>query len=151
MESDAKKNLYKPEDYRECLDRMGRLSADSQPVWGTMTVGQMLAHCAEVQEVANGKRLQKTPLIVRLFKGTIRKMVLSDKPYKKSLQTHPQYRQPEDRDFDAEKQRLLAALASFSGDDSRGTPHPLFGPLTRDEKGWSCWKHLDHHLRQFGV
>jgi hypothetical protein len=29
--------------------------------------------------------------------------------------------------------------------------HPMFGKMTADQWGRSMWKHLDHHLRQFGV
>ncbi len=29
--------------------------------------------------------------------------------------------------------------------------HPLFGPLSGEEWGALSWKHLDYHLRQFGV
>jgi hypothetical protein len=30
-------------------------------------------------------------------------------------------------------------------------PHSFFGPMTAEEKGWSMYKHHDHHLQQFGV
>jgi len=35
--------------------------------------------------------------------------------------------------------------------DARYTPHPMFGTLTRQE--WLTWtfRHVDHHLRQFGA
>ena len=29
--------------------------------------------------------------------------------------------------------------------------HPFFGPMTEEEWDTLQWKHLDHHLRQFGV
>ncbi len=30
-------------------------------------------------------------------------------------------------------------------------PHPVFGRLSVDDWGRLSWKHLDHHLRQFGL
>ncbi|MDZ4803510.1 MAG: DUF1569 domain-containing protein [Candidatus Eisenbacteria bacterium] len=30
-------------------------------------------------------------------------------------------------------------------------PNPIFGNLSVDEWGKLSWKHLDHHLRQFGA
>ncbi len=30
-------------------------------------------------------------------------------------------------------------------------PHPFFGNLNSEEWDTLNWKHLDHHLRQFGV
>ena len=118
-----------------------------------MTAAQMLAHCSEIQEVTNGKELKNTPFIVKLFRGMIRNMVLSEKPYPKSSKTHPQYKQTTDRAFDAEKNRLLAALAQFADgrEKTESIEHALFGKMTTDEKGWSMYKHLDHHLTQFGV
>lgn len=119
-----------------------------------MTAAQMLAHCAEIQDVSNGKELRGTPFVVKLFKGMIRNMVVNEKPFPKNTKTHPQYRQTSDRDFEEEKRRLLEALDKFVNADvaqSERFEHPLFGSMTAEEKGWSMYKHLDHHLRQFGV
>ena len=155
MSTTQRSGLHESAVYQECLERIHRLQPSSTPEWGTMSAAQMLSHCAEVQEVSNGtKELRGTPFMVKLFKGVIRKMVLSDKPYPKSTRTHPQYIQQSDRDFEAEKQRLLAGLESFRQMDAaaaeRGV-HPLFGKLTLEEKGYLTWKHIDHHLKQFGV
>ena len=152
MKLDTSRSLYNPEDYQAFLSRIDQLSADGVAQWGTMHVAQMLSHCAEIQEVSNGKELTGTPFIARLFKGMIRKMVVGDKPYPKNSKTHPQYIQTEERDFETEKARLLTALAVFlEAENSPGRPHPLFGTMTHDEKGWSSWKHINHHLAQFGV
>ena len=55
-------------------------------------------------------------------------------------------------DFAQQKERLLAVLTRLkeAGPDD-GVRHPLFGEMTAAEKGWAGYKHLDHHLRQFGV
>ena len=147
----AKTSLYAPETYQQALTRIERLTADSKPEWGRMDAAQMLAHCAEIVEVTNGKPLENTPLVARLFKGMIRKMVVGDKPYPKNTRTHPQYLQSSDKNFATEKARLLAALARFKQDEGVETDHSMFGVMSRDEKGWSMHKHLDHHLTQFGV
>ena len=145
------KSLYSEDAYSEIVSRINKVTAGAKPEWGTMTAAQMLAHSSEVLEVANGKALENTPWIAKLFKGYIKKMVISEKPYPKSSQTHPQYVQKEDRDIEAEKERLLAALATFKSQRGHPIEHPLFGLLTEDEKGWAQYKHLDHHLTQFGV
>ena len=152
MELDTSRSLYNPEGYQECLSRINVLSADSRPQWGSMTIAQMLSHCAEIQEVSNGKELKDTPFIARLLKGMIRKMVVGDKPFPKNSRTHPQYIQTKECDFETEKARLLAALEAFvEAENSPPRPHPLFGAMAHDEKGWSMYKHLNHHLTQFGV
>ena len=149
------KNLYHQETYQDCLDRINKLTSDTQPQWGKMNIAQMMAHCAEIQDVSNGKDLKGTPILVKLFKGQIRKMVVGPKPYKKETPTHPQYRMAAtSKEFDTEKEHLLGALEQFFSEDqerSNRRKHPLFGLMTREEKGWSMFKHLDHHLSQFGV
>lgn len=148
----GRKILYDNDVYAECLRRIEALTPDAEPKWGTMSVGQMLAHCAEIQEVANGKALEGTPWLAKLLSGFIRRMVVSDRPYPRSARTHPQYLQVSEKDFAAEKERLLAALEAFHAAE-RGPPtrHALFGEMSHDERGWSSYKHLDHHLTQFGV
>jgi len=149
----TRQSLYSDAVYHESLERIDRLSPDSVPVWGTMTAAQMLAHCADVQEVGNGSReLEGTPFLVRLFGPLIRRMVVSEKPYPRGARTHPQYEQRELRDFESEKARLLERLAAFRATEHDAPArHPIFGELNHEERGWAAYKHLDHHLRQFGL
>jgi hypothetical protein len=150
----TRKNLLSPDIFQECADRINKLSPDTKPQWGKMSAAQMLAHCAEIQEVMIGRPLENTPLFGKMFKGFIRKMVTNDKPYPHNAQTHPQYRVRNDRDFETEKKRLLTVLkklTELSEPERRQLNHALFGPMTDEEIGWSSYKHLDHHLTQFGV
>ena len=155
MTTTYERSLYDPAVYQDCLDRLNGLTPDSRPHWGTMTVAQMLAHCAEIQEVANGKPLRHgvfMGLVARLIRGMVRKLVLSADPFPKSTRTHPQYVPDGDRDFEQEKRRLLTALDTFKVMDPADVPaHPIMGPMSPEERGWAAYKHLDHHLTQFGV
>lgn len=85
----TEQNLYDSETYENSLARIARLMPETQPRWGRMDVAQMLAHCAEIVEVANGKPLENTPFLAKLFKRMIRKMVVGDKPYPKGTKTIP--------------------------------------------------------------
>ena len=119
-----------------------------------MSAAQMLAHCAAVQEVMNGKPLEGTPFYILALKSVIRKAVLSRAPYPKNSKTHPQYIQGEQKNFETEKACLIKTLEAaldLPESQSATLTHPLFGKLTRQEGGWSSYKHLDHHLSQFGV
>ena len=150
----TRKNLLSPDIHQECIQRIETLTPDTKPAWGKMTAAQMLAHCAEIQEVANGKPLENTPFFAKLFKGYIRKMVTNDTPYPKNTKTHPQYLQTQDRDFETEKKRLLAsveAMVNMEPAERQRIVHALFGKMTDEERGWSMYKHLDHHLTQFSV
>ena len=146
-----KKNLYNDADYEEILGRIDRLSPESKAEWGEMTVGQMLAHCAEVAEVAGGKELRNTPFYIKAIGGLIKKTILSDKPYPKSTKTHPQYIKTDPHEFAAEKTRLLACLEHLRAQGPITVKHPLVGEMTGEERGWAQYKHLDHHLTQFGA
>jgi hypothetical protein len=137
--------------YENCLERIDSLTPESPPRWGSMSVAQMLAHCAEVQEVMNGKPLEGTPWLLRLAGPLIKRAVLSRRPYRRGARTHPQYLQTSKKRFEPEKGRLLEALAAFRAAGAQGARHPLFGPLSAEEAGWGAFKHVDHHLRQFGA
>lgn len=144
------KNLFEEQNYNEIITRLNQLTPDNKAIWGKMNVSQMLAHCAAAQNVMNGSELKGTPFIVKLFKGMIKKTVLNDKPFKKSLQTHPQYIIINYEDFNKEKELLIESINTFYT-EKPDIIHPMFGKLTEAEKGWACYKHLDHHFTQFGV
>ena len=153
MSTAEQKSLAVPEVNHQCQTRIEALAADTVPLWGEMTAAQMFAHCAEIFEVAAGKELRGTPWFVKLMKSFVRKMVVGPKPYPKSTRTHPQYLQVDEKEFGAEKVRLLGAMDAFvemcAG--QAVLQHSLFGEMTVDEAGWAMYKHLDHHLTQFGV
>ena len=146
--------LYDEDHYASIIQRIASLSSDTMPEWGSMTVAQMLAHCAEIIAVMNGKPLLNTPFYIKITKGLIRKLVVDDNPYPKNSKTHPQYKQTEEKQFQEEKIKLLNIMDEFVNDpieEAEKKEHPLFGAITREEKGWSMYKHTDHHLQQFGV
>jgi len=145
------KNLYDLEVYDGILARIEQLRPVSHPEWGKMNVAQMMAHCAETIDVSNGKPLKGTPWFLKPFGGIVKKMVVNNKPYPKNLRTHPQYLMTEPEDFVRQKERLAFSLKTMIALGRVGSKHPLMGQMTADEKGWGMYKHLDHHLSQFGV
>lgn len=149
-----KTSLYDQATYEECLGRLQKINADTNPLWGKMNAAQMFSHCAEVVDVTNGKAL-KVPFLIRaFFKGAIRKVVFGDQPYPKNSRTNKQFIKEGELDFEKERKNLLQSLAQFytmPEEKAAATKHVLFGLTTREEKGWSMYKHLDHHLKQFGV
>ena len=144
------KSLYDDEVYAAFLARLEKLTPESTPQWGKMNVAQMLAHCSEVQEVMNGKPLE-IPWFMKLLGGFIKKMVTNTKPYTKNMQTAPQYVVVDDRDFETEKARFISTLEKFRELKDNPPAHTLFGVMSENERGWSMFKHHDHHLQQFGV
>ena len=146
-----KKSLFDEDVFSAIQARIENLTPETQPEWGSMDVAQMLAHCAEIQEVLNGKALKGTPFIVKLFGRLIRRMVLSDKPYPHSSRTHPQYIKADLEDFYEQKERLQRALDTMVANGPIASKHPIFGMMSGEDKGWAMYKHLGHHFTQFGV
>jgi hypothetical protein len=144
-------NLFDPAINETMRARVRALSPDHQPAWGKMNVAQMCAHCAEVQEVYNGKPLLGSPWYVRLVGPLVARLVFSERPYPKNSATHPQFLMADEREFERERNRLLAALQAMVDAGPHEMDHPIFGQTSAEKVGWGTYKHLNHHLDQFGV
>ncbi len=135
------------------VGRLKTLAPDAQPVWGKMTAPQMLAHCRKPFACAAGEQVSKRGLIGLLFgRFAKRKFIDSDAPFNRNSPTDPKFLEPDANDFEAERSALIEAVLGFGKDGPRTSdPHPFFGNLEREDWDRLMWKHLDHHLRQFGV
>lgn len=139
----------------ELIARINSLSPQTQSLWGKMNVAQMLAHCNVTYEMAFENKHPKPNFFMRwILKAFVKKMVVSETPYKKNIQTAPAFIIADERDFDVEKRRLVQYLqktvelgaAHFDGRESLS-----FGKLSKEEWNNMFYKHLDHHLKQFGA
>ena len=147
------KSLYKEGDLNEMINRIESLPPNAERQWGTMTPGQMLAHCSEPFRQAFGEAKLKRSLPGYLFGGFAKKVVMGDKPFRHGLPTNKAFIFKDDKNFDLEKKKLLEDVRRFGegkGNNLSTEPHPLFGKLTSEEWDKLFCKHLDHHLRQFG-
>lgn len=135
------------------IQRIEALRADKRPQWGRMTCAQMLAHCQKPLQVAAGELKLKRRLIGRLLGGWAKKkFVVGEAPFSPNSPTDPAFRISDERDFEREKAGLIELVKRY-GEHGVVTrdPHPFFGPMSCAEWDRLLWKHLDHHLRQFGV
>jgi hypothetical protein len=149
------RNLFNPANVEELKQRLDRLQPNAARLWGKMDAAQMLAHCAAGMELALGDRKPKRMAIGRLLGRFIKSKAFFDEvPMRRNSPTIPGLAIDNPRDFSAERSRLLRLIDRFAEAGPAGCtdhPHAFFGDLTPDE--WSAWmyKHLDHHLQQFGV
>ncbi|MVM41346.1 DUF1569 domain-containing protein [Spirosoma sp. HMF3257] len=148
------KNLFTPDALAEVLSRIEKLQPSSQRKWGKMDVAQMLAHCTAALDVAIGRTFPPRMLIGRILGPLIKSNFYNEKPFNKNGPTDKNFVVADQRDFSTEKARLVQGIKQFSvGGPTACTTHPhsFFGELTPGQWSIGMYKHLDHHLRQFGV
>jgi len=148
------KNLYERESVDEVISRIDSLKASSPRQWGKMDVAQMMAHCSAALDMAAGHINPPRMLIGRLIGGMIKPIYTNEKPFSPNNPTEKRLVVADARDFGREQELLRSKIREFAdGGEAKCTrhPHPFFGALTPQEWSRGMYKHLDHHLRQFGA
>jgi hypothetical protein len=149
-----RKNLFEPETLGEVLSRIDKLRPDSRREWGKMDPAQMMAHCSITMDIACGKVKLPRMFLGRLVAPFVKSIYTNDKPFGKGSPTGKEFVVSDARDFAREREALKEKTRAFSEGGEAGCtrhPHPFFGELTPYEWSRGMYKHLDHHLRQFGV
>jgi len=148
-------NIFTASESQKVIQRIQQLSPTTKGLWGKMTVAQMLAHCNVTYEmIYENIHPKPNPILKLILKMFVKNAVVTEKPYKKSSQTAPAFIIKDDKDFEAEKKRLIDYITKtqklgeshFDNKESHS-----FGALTKNEWNTMLYKHLDHHLSQFGV
>jgi hypothetical protein len=147
-------SLFNTNDYNDIKSRIEKFQHNSTRLWGKMEPAQMLAHCNGAMKSAVGDLKFPRSFLGRLIGGMVKKSFVSEKPFSKSSPTAKQLIISDKREFDKEKAELLELVKRFHEGGEKGAtthPHSFFGELTPEQWGFTQWKHLDHHLRQFGL
>jgi hypothetical protein len=149
-------NIFSAETTASIVDRIQKLTPDTQPSWGKMNVGQMLAHCCVTyQYVYEPQKFKKPNMLMSwVLKKFVKDGVCNEVPYKKNSGTAPDFIIKGSRDFETEKQKLISFVTRAQKDGTQffdGKESQSFGKLTTQEWNNMFYKHLDHHLTQFGV
>ena len=149
-------NIFKKEVSDAVIARINKLKSDTKPLWGTMSIAQMLAHTnIQYEVVYESDKFPKPNALTRfMLKVFVKKTVVGPKPFKRNGRTAPYFVINDNKDFEEEKQRLIdyINLTQKNGVEvllPRDTKS--FGKLTADEWNNLFHKHIDHHLAQFGV
>lgn len=149
------KNIFLKTDVEEAIARINKLQPGTKPQWGKMNVAEMLAHVNVSYEMAIDNKHPRPGAVGRFFAKLFAKnMVVGDKPYPRNSPTAPIFKVGSNKDFEAEKKRLIEYMhktqalgaAHFENKESLS-----FGPLSSKQWNTLFYKHLDHHLQQFGV
>ncbi len=83
-------------------------------------------------------------------------MLRDDEPMRRNSPSAPELfpERPAECEFERERMQLMATIDRFAARGAAGCsghPHPFFGRLKPREWAILMYKHVDHHLRQFGV
>lgn len=148
-------DIFDPATTQALQARIDKLTPATQGLWGKMTVAQMLAHCCVSYEQALGERNDAPPLLMRvLLRPFLRRVLLSERPYRRSSPTAPAFVITDQRDFARERDRLKDYIRRFQelgATHFDGRAQLSIGKLSSAQWSVLMYKHLDHHLQQFGV
>ena len=147
------KSIFNPTDNQEIINRINQLSPETKALWGKMTVDQMLSHCIAPIDVIFGGLNLKSNFIMRIIGRLMKKTVIYGKEFQKNSPTIPEFVKKEKYDFENVKAELITKIQEFQNGESviKLHEHPFFGKMTAKDWDSLQWKHLDHHLKQFGV
>jgi hypothetical protein len=135
------------------LRRMETVQPDRRPLWGKMNAGQMLAHVSAALAMATGElktESKKSPLANPLGRW----LVIYVMKWPQGTPTAPELLavQPTEWTVDLARFReLLERAGTHAPEDGEWPRHPAFGRMTGKQWGDLGYRHLDHHLRQFGA
>ena len=149
------KNIFDIEETTEIINRINKLVPSTKNLWGKMNVSQMLAHCKVTYEMEFTDKYPKPNSFKKfILKLLVKKAVVGEKPYPKNGRTAPEFLVTNEREFEKEKSELTEYIIKtqdlgetyFDNKESHS-----FGKMTKNEWNNMFYKHLDHHLTQFGV
>jgi hypothetical protein len=149
------KNLLEAGTAKEIRERIAKLGPKNERQWGKMTAPQAMAHCSVVMEWAVGDKDEPRMFLGRIFGPLVKRQVVKDdKPLARNTPTAKSLVVADERDLAKECQRLSALVERFCAGGPPGctkNPHTFFGQMTPEEWATIMYKHVDHHLRQFGA
>jgi len=126
-------NIFTSETSGAIVERIQKLTPETQPQWGKMTVAQMLAHCNVTYELVfeEGKHPKPGAFMKFILKSLVKKKVISETPYKQNGQTAPAFLITDERNFEVEKERLIAHINKTQ---QLGEDHLITRFLTRSDR-----------------
>jgi Protein of unknown function (DUF1569) len=150
------KNLFESAEAAELKERLAGLTPESPRLWGKMSPAQAAAHCAMAFDMASGTlKPARARLVSRMVGRIIKPMVLgNDAPLRRNSPTIKELLLIDQHNIGTERERLRGAIDRFQMAGPAGCtthPHVFFGRLTPEQWAILMYKHVDHHLRQFGV
>lgn len=145
-------SIYDKASNEEIIARINKLTPESQPIWGKMSVDQMFKHTNEAIIVAFDENKVKVNFVMKIL-GKLLKNKVFNSEFQKNSPTAKEFIFTEKYDFENSKNELIKNYNRFKEGHSviKLTNHPFWGKMNHEDWDKLMWKHVDHHLRQFGV
>ena len=146
------KSLWQDSTRRDALERLGRLTPESRPAWGRMSAPRMVAHLSDAMRMALGDLPTKSKRLP-LRHTPLKQLIVYFMPFPKNAPTAPELLSSEPGEWAAALETCRTLIDRFAAErrDRDWPEHPAFGRLTAAQWGILGYRHMDHHLRQFGV
>lgn len=146
------KSVWQPESRRELQERIRKLTPDRRPAWGKMSAPQMLTHVGASLKMALGElpvASKRGPFRLPLLK----QLIVYVLPWPKGAPTAPELISQASGEWTAEMDGLRLLIDRFGHRNIHGPwpEHPAFGRLSGRTWGALVYRHVDHHLQQFGL
>ncbi len=136
---------------KQVIQRLERLTPATRPQWGRFDAPRMICHLVDSLAMSLGELPSRSANRKVFQHFPLKHLVLYVVPFPKSFPAAPELLSTAPRDFGADRQRLLGLIDRLAvTPKANGPEHPLFGPLTNEEWNALQWKHIAHHLKQFG-
>ena len=149
------KTLWHPQSRGLLSTRIDRLTPHTPAFWGRMNAEEMVAHVTRGMRMGLGELETHTRNTVLRY-WPFKHLFVYYLPFPKAKAKAPRElvtRGTNVGEWNANIAELHASLDRFAQrtTQTQWPEHPVFGPLTGEAWGALGWRHLDHHLRQFGV
>lgn len=137
------------------VDRVNKLSGDESPLWGKMSVNQMMSHLVQAGELPFEASLPDRSTV--LSRTIIKPLILYVMPMPKEVKVSADFDQQADgrrpEEFNADRECLISSINKLGElpADHKCQYHPMFGAMSAKQWALIVHKHVDHHLKQFGV
>lgn len=149
-------SIYKVETTIVLAARIDSITNETPALWGKMNSGQMLSHCCVPYQQILGENTDKPGKLMKwIIKNFLKASMVNEIPYKPNMPTAPTFiRVNQEFDVDNEKEKLkkyIQQIQELGPEQLAAKPSLSLGMITPLEWNNLLYKHIDHHLRQFGV
>jgi hypothetical protein len=146
------KTVWNAPEQRELHDRIARLTPSSPRQWGKMNVSQMVMHLVEALRMTSGELVIPSKNVPLRY-TPVKQLVICWLPFPKNAPTAKELTERPPTDWNTDLRELQSRLDDLvrRGASATAAEHPAFGTMTPKLWGVLVYRHMDHHLRQFGV